>query len=109
VPLEKEPPRLVEEAGFQKVQLLKFDAKPCFVRDGIAMREMQLVGWKLADNRGDSETVLYKGPFRQIVDDQGTVYLRGQRTRVDAATYHDLRRGALSEHFLFFVEPGREN
>jgi catechol 2,3-dioxygenase-like lactoylglutathione lyase family enzyme len=45
-PPEQEPPRLLEEAGFRRVQPLKFDAKPCFVQDGVALRELQLVGWK---------------------------------------------------------------
>jgi catechol 2,3-dioxygenase-like lactoylglutathione lyase family enzyme len=46
VPLDKEPPRLLESAGFQEVRLIKFDDKPCFQRDGVAMREMQLEGRK---------------------------------------------------------------
>jgi catechol 2,3-dioxygenase-like lactoylglutathione lyase family enzyme len=46
VPLEAEPVRLLESAGFDGVRLLKLDAKPCFRRDGVEMREMQLEGWK---------------------------------------------------------------
>lgn len=46
VPLQDQPSRLLEQAGFERVQFLKFDTKPCFVRDGVSMREMQLVGWK---------------------------------------------------------------
>jgi catechol 2,3-dioxygenase-like lactoylglutathione lyase family enzyme len=46
VPLQDEPSRLLEQAGFGGLQFQKFDAKPCFVRDGVSMREMQLVGWK---------------------------------------------------------------
>jgi catechol 2,3-dioxygenase-like lactoylglutathione lyase family enzyme len=46
VPLDAEPPRWLEEAGFQAIELLKFEDKPCFVVDGVAMREMQLEGYK---------------------------------------------------------------
>jgi catechol 2,3-dioxygenase-like lactoylglutathione lyase family enzyme len=46
VPLESEPVRLLESAGFNGIRLLKLDAKPCFRRDGVEMREMQLEGWK---------------------------------------------------------------
>jgi len=46
VPLDKEPPRLLESAGFRDVRLIKFDDKPCFQRGGVAMREMQLEGRK---------------------------------------------------------------
>jgi catechol 2,3-dioxygenase-like lactoylglutathione lyase family enzyme len=46
VPLEQEPPELFEAEGFERLQFLKFDAKPCFVQDGVALREMQLVARK---------------------------------------------------------------
>jgi catechol 2,3-dioxygenase-like lactoylglutathione lyase family enzyme len=101
VPLEGEIPRLAEETGFQSVQLVKFDAKPCFLRDGIAMREMQLTARKAAAPGATTATVLYKGPFRQITDDRGFAYVRGQRTPIDAATAEQLRRGSLAEHFTF--------
>lgn len=48
VPVDTEPPAWLEAAGFQRMERVKFDAKPCFVRDGVAMRELQLVGWKPA-------------------------------------------------------------
>lgn len=46
VPLDDEPPRLVKAMGFANVRLLKFDAKPCFQRDGVGMREMQMEAYK---------------------------------------------------------------
>jgi catechol 2,3-dioxygenase-like lactoylglutathione lyase family enzyme len=49
VPLDQEPPRLAREMGFEKVRVLKFDAKPCFVRDGVNMREMQLEAFRPAE------------------------------------------------------------
>ncbi len=48
VPLEKAPVGLIESAGFGAVRMVKFDAKPCFQREGVAMREQQLEGFKLA-------------------------------------------------------------
>jgi catechol 2,3-dioxygenase-like lactoylglutathione lyase family enzyme len=102
-PLDTEPPRLLEETGFQGVQLLKFDAKPCFVQDGVGLREMQLEGWKAAPAAQEKQVmVLYRGPFRQVVDDSGTVYPRGQRVPIDTGRAESLRRGALAEQFLFF-------
>lgn len=46
VPLNDEPVRLLEEADLRNIKKLKFDARPCFVREGIALRELQLEGWK---------------------------------------------------------------
>jgi len=46
VPAEREPHELLEHAGFTRKELLKLSKEPCFVRDGLAMREMQLAAWK---------------------------------------------------------------
>jgi catechol 2,3-dioxygenase-like lactoylglutathione lyase family enzyme len=46
VPLESEPRRLLESVGFQGLRFVKFDAKPCFQREGVSMREQQLEGFK---------------------------------------------------------------
>lgn len=48
VPLQQEPRRLLEDSGFVALRYLKFDEKPCFVREGVQMREMQLEGKKTA-------------------------------------------------------------
>lgn len=99
VPPESEPVRLLETAGFQRVQMVKFDAKPCFLRQGVAMREQQLEGFKPAEH-GKHVGVMYRGPFRQIVDDEGHVFVRGERVTVDAAAAERLQNGAGAGQFL---------
>lgn len=42
VPFESDPLATLSAAGFVGAWLLKFDAMPCFVRDGVGMRETQL-------------------------------------------------------------------
>jgi catechol 2,3-dioxygenase-like lactoylglutathione lyase family enzyme len=101
VPLETEPVRLLEEAGFLGMELMKFDAAPCFVREGVGLREMQLVGWKAAPAGEKQFTVVYKGPLRQVTDDAGVVYPRGERVRVAAAAVERLRDGGMGQQFLF--------
>jgi catechol 2,3-dioxygenase-like lactoylglutathione lyase family enzyme len=99
-PLEAEPARWLEEAGFAGMRMLKYDAAPCFVRQGVGLREQQLEGWAPARAEG-TVTVLYRGPFRQVSDDDGTVYRRGARVRVGADQAERLRKGALAESFAF--------
>jgi catechol 2,3-dioxygenase-like lactoylglutathione lyase family enzyme len=101
VPPESAPARWAEEGGFAGAEMVKFDAGPCFVRDGVEMRETQLVAWKPL-NGGGEKTVLYKGPFRQVVDDAGVVYPRGRRVRTAAGNAERLQRGPSAEHFLIF-------
>jgi catechol 2,3-dioxygenase-like lactoylglutathione lyase family enzyme len=98
VPQEGEPMQLLEAAGFQGIRLLKFGAKPCFTVAGVEMREMQLEGWKAAPV-GCGATVLYKGPFREVSDDAGTIYPRGQRVAPGTAA---LARPEAAEAFTFF-------
>ncbi len=100
VPFEADPVRLLERAGFVNVRMLKFDAKPCFVRDGVAMRELQLEGWKPSAGEPPTVEVLYKGPFRRVEDDAGNGYARGQRVTVSAVTAARLAGGAMADAFV---------
>jgi len=101
-PPEGETVRLVEAAGFAGVRVLKFDAKPCFVRNGVGMREQQLEGFKPATVRGAEVEVLYKGPFARVADEAGREYVRGERVRVPAAVAERLARPELAGQFTVF-------
>jgi catechol 2,3-dioxygenase-like lactoylglutathione lyase family enzyme len=102
VPCETDLIALLEDAGFVSVRMLKFDAKPCFLRGGIAMRELQLEGF--APLRPEEETyeVMYRGPFREVQDDEGRCYTRGRRVRVAASVARALERGELASQFVVF-------
>jgi catechol 2,3-dioxygenase-like lactoylglutathione lyase family enzyme len=101
-PPEGETVGLLEAAGLTGVRLVKFDAKPCFVRDGVPMREQQLEGYKPAPATTGELEVLYKGPFAQVVDETGRAYPRGKRVRVSASVADRLRDPALSAQFVVF-------
>jgi catechol 2,3-dioxygenase-like lactoylglutathione lyase family enzyme len=102
VPFEADPVALLEEAGLVGVRMTKFDAKPCFVRGGVGMRELQLEGFAPAKASGGEREVMYKGPFREVQDDEGRVYARGRRVVVPAATADRLRSGELAAQFVVF-------
>ncbi len=101
VPFEADPVALLEAAGLVGVRLLKFDAKPCFVRGGVGMREMQLEGFA-PSAEGRSVEVMYRGPFREVRDDEGRVFARGRRVGVPAAVAARLRSGELAGQFTVF-------
>jgi catechol 2,3-dioxygenase-like lactoylglutathione lyase family enzyme len=98
-PLEGETVARVEEAGFVGARLVKYDAGPCFVREGVGLREQQLEAF-LPATAGRTVNVLYKGPFAQVTDDAGLVYPRGQRVSVDAAVAERLCGGEMAGAFL---------
>jgi SAM-dependent methyltransferase len=99
VPLESDPVHLLESAGFQSVRLVKLDAKPCFQREGVAMREQQLEAFKPAVSAG-RVPVIYKGPFRQVTADDGTVLPRGERVSLNAVEATRLRASEAAGQFL---------
>lgn len=102
VPFESDPVALLEGVGLVGVRMLKFDARPCFVRGGIGMRELQLEGFAPADSDGPAVEVMYKGPFREVRDDEGRVFPRGQRVSVPAGAADRLRGGELARQFCVF-------
>lgn len=101
-PQERETVRLLSDAGFVGGRLLKFDAKPCFVRNGVGMREQQIEAFKPAAVRGGEVEVLYKGPFARLSDDAGREYPRGERVRVPAAAAERLRQPGMADQFTVF-------
>jgi catechol 2,3-dioxygenase-like lactoylglutathione lyase family enzyme len=98
-PHEAEPVRLLQSAGFQNLRFVKFDAKPCFQRSGVEMREQQLEGFKPSTAAGQFQAI-YKGPFQKVLDDAGKVFPRGERVSIDAAQAESLRSGELAGQFL---------
>ena len=94
---------MIEAEGFQKLKLLKYDAKPCFVREGVAMRETQIEGRKPhpAGTSDKAFEVLYRGPFDQI-DADGRAFPRGVRVEVPATTAARFRTPELAAQFTVF-------
>jgi catechol 2,3-dioxygenase-like lactoylglutathione lyase family enzyme len=102
VPLDQELIAELEAAGFTGIEYVKFGASPCFHYEGVEMRETKLMGFRPAPLAGlPFGAVMYKGPFRELRDDQGRVFRRGQRVTVDEATYGSLRSGPAADQFLF--------
>jgi catechol 2,3-dioxygenase-like lactoylglutathione lyase family enzyme len=102
VPFETDPVLLLENAGFVAVRMIKFDTKPCFVRNGVGMRELQLEGFAPTAAHGAEVEVMYRGPFRAVRDDEGRVFLRGHRVSVSTVVADLLRTGAGAEQFTVF-------
>jgi hypothetical protein len=101
VPVQMEPLEALHGAGLVGLQFVKFSEKAWFQIDGVEMREMKLIAFQPPAGDGPEQAVIYRGPFAQAVDDGGTVYPRGQRVTVSAATAAVLLRGAAAEQFLF--------
>ena len=76
-------------AGFHGITIDKWESTPFAVVDGIEFRAVTLTAWK--GKQGPcmeaGQAILYKGPWKQVVDDDGHTFARGVRTAVCAKTY----------------------
>lgn len=86
--------RAFERAGFHGIELVKCESEPWQTVEGIEFRSVTVRACK--GKQGPClerhQALIYKGPFKQVVDDDGHVYLRGERMAVCDKTYHLLQR-----------------
>lgn len=103
IPVETLPAEELRQAGFVGLNYDKLGDIHCFKVNGIELRQMQLAGIKpqVPADTWD-HYVLYLGPLESVVDDRGTTYERGKRTKVDAATWTQFRQAPYEDHFTCF-------
>jgi len=90
-----------EDAGFHGIELVKREAEPWRVVEGIEFRSVTVVAYKGKQGpcRERNQAVVYRGPFRRVEDDDGHVYFRGERMAVCDKTFQLLQREPYRGHF----------
>lgn len=80
------------EAGLYGIEIAAYQEGPWAVVDGIEFRSMTVVAHKGKEGPcwEHNEAVLYRGPWKQVVDDDGHVLRRGERTAVCRKTFEIL-------------------
>jgi arsenite methyltransferase len=95
-----------EDAGFHGIEILKRDDTPWQTVEGIEFRSVTIQAWK--GKQGPcferNQAVIYKGPFRKVLDDDGHAMERGKRYAVCDKTFQLYQKPPYREHFAF-VEP----
>jgi arsenite methyltransferase len=79
-----------EEAGFYGITVLARGEEPWRTVEGIEFRSMTVAAYKGKEGPcwDQKHAVVYRGPFRQVEDDDGHVLRRGVRTAVCEKTFH---------------------
>jgi arsenite methyltransferase len=97
------------EAGFYGVRILKRDVQPWQTVEGIEFRSLTLEAFK--GKQGDcferNQAVIYKGPFKEVLDDDGHRMERGLRYAVCDKTFQLYRKAPYQDCFEF-IEPRTE-
>ena len=106
---EQEFLQAFEDAGFYGVAILNLDEQPWQTVKGIEFRSMTVVAYKGKEGPclERNQSVIYKGPFKKIIDDDGHTLERGYRYGVCEKTYEIFKREPYSD-FFEFVDPHQE-
>jgi SAM-dependent methyltransferase len=94
------------DAGFYGVQILKRDESPWRTVRGIEFRSYTLEAFKGKQGAcfDRNQAVIYKGPFKEVLDDDGHRMERGRRYAVCDKTYQ-LFKKAPYRQFFEVVDP----
>lgn len=90
------------DAGFLGVRYDKWEEAPWRVIDGIEFRSVTLTAVKPTGEAclDYGHAVIYRGPYREVRDDEGHVYPRGARMAVCERTFRLLTEGPYGSDFI---------
>jgi arsenite methyltransferase len=95
-----------EEAGFYGIQILKRDVDPWRTVQGIEFRPVTIEAFK--GKQGEcferNQAVIYRGPFKEVLDDDNHRMERGKRYAVCDKTYNLYKKPPYRE-FFEFIDP----
>jgi len=88
------------DAGLYGVELVARQREPWAVVDGIEFRSVTVVAWKGKEGPclEHHEAVIYNGPWKQVLDDDGHLLRRGERTALCRKTFEVLTREPYAAH-----------
>jgi arsenite methyltransferase len=89
-----------EEAGFYGVTLAERGAEPWRTVEGIELRSVTVAAYKGKEGPclDQRHAVVYRGPFREVTDDDGHVFRRGVPTAVCEKTFRIFSREPYRGH-----------
>ncbi len=87
--LEHEFLQAFEEAGFYGCEIVSRQEEPWATVEGIEFRSLTVCAWKGKEGPclDHNQAVIYQGPWKSVMDDDGHVLKRGVRTAVCEKTF----------------------
>ena len=95
-----------EKAGFYGIAVVERQVKPWRTVEGVEFRSVTVIAYRGKEGAcwDKKQAVVYRGPFREVKDDDGHVLRRGVRVAVCEKTFELYSRAPYREYFDF-VEP----
>ena len=80
----------LERAGFHGIAIDEWKAQPSRVVSGIEFRAVVVTAWKGKAGAclDEDHSLIYRGPWRKVEDDDGHMFRRGERTAVCERCFH---------------------
>jgi SAM-dependent methyltransferase len=99
---ERELLRELEAAGFYGIAIDQWSRTPFQVVNGIELRSATITAWKGLEGpcREANQALIYRGPWKQVEDDDGHVLRRGERSAVCAKTFEILTSEPYADHVV---------
>lgn len=99
---EKAFVKAFEDAGFYGIEIEKRDEKPWRTVRGIEFRSVTLTAYKGKEGEcwERNQAVIYRGPWKQVWDDDGHVLKRGVRTAVCDKTFQIYTRAPYQDQII---------
>ncbi|MEI8018390.1 MAG: ArsI/CadI family heavy metal resistance metalloenzyme [Schlesneria sp.] len=104
IPVRTELLAALEAAGFVDLQLTTFRSGACFQHEGIPLRETQIIGKRPVEVTTEVCTVVFKGPFLTVTDDQGNEWRRGETVNIPRGRWEELQQTAAADLFVMLPE-----
>ncbi len=98
-----------EDAGFYGIRILERQSEPWQTVEGIEFRSVTVEAFKGKEGPCFErlQSVIYRGPFKEVLDDDDHRMERGQRYAVCDKTYQLYRQAPYREYFEL-IEPRRQ-
>lgn len=95
-----------ERARFYGIHLVKRDSAPWRVVEGIEFRSVTVIAYKGTQDqcRDHGQAVIYRGPFKEVLDDDEHLFTRGVPTAVCAKSFETYSRAPYAGQF-HLLEP----
>jgi ubiquinone/menaquinone biosynthesis C-methylase UbiE len=95
-----------EKAGFYGMEIVKRDSNPWRIIEGIEFRSITVLAYKGKQGacRERNQAVIYKGPWKKVIDDDGHALERGARMAVCDKTFQIYSREPYAQDIIA-VEP----
>lgn len=86
--------KMFEEAGFYGIEILSRQAEPWQTIEGIEFRSLTVRAYKGKEGPclERNQAIIYKGPWKQVQDDDGHILRRGERMAVCDKTFQIMTR-----------------